>query len=318
MKTIDIVVPCYNEQEVIAAFYEETSKHAAAIENYSFRYIFVNDGSRDNTLLLLKGLASDHEDVRYVSFSRNFGKEAAMYAGLKNTAADYVIIMDADLQHPPALFPQLIAGIEEGHDCCAAYRTSRTGERKIRSFFSQSFYKLNNKLTNTKMPYGAVDYRIMSRQMVDSLVALPETERFSKGLFCWVGYDTKWIPYENVERTLGTTKWKFSGLVKYALDAIISFSVAPLRMLSVLGASISFIALLYGLILLIKTLAFGKDIPGYASTIIILLFLGGIIELSLGIIGEYLARVFTEVKHRPIYIEKETNLNKDNKNERTN
>lgn len=318
MKTIDIVVPCYNEQEVIAAFYEETSKHAAAIENYSFRYIFVNDGSRDNTLLLLKGLASEHEDVRYVSFSRNFGKEAAMYAGLKNTSADYVIIMDADLQHPPALFPQLIAGIEEGHDCCAAYRTSRTGERKIRSFFSQSFYKLNNKLTNTKMPYGAVDYRIMSRQMVDSLAALPETERFSKGLFCWVGYDTKWIPYENVERTLGTTKWKFSGLVKYALDAIISFSVAPLRMLSVLGASISFIALLYGLILLIKTLAFGKDIPGYASTIIILLFLGGIIELSLGIIGEYLARVFTEVKRRPVYIEKETNLNKDNKNEKTN
>lgn len=318
MKTIDIVVPCYNEQEVIAAFYEETSKHAAAIENYSFRYIFVNDGSRDNTLLLLKGLASEHEDVRYVSFSRNFGKEAAMYAGLKNTSADYVIIMDADLQHPPALFPQLIAGIEEGHDCCAAYRTSRTGERKIRSFFSQSFYKLNNKLTNTKMPYGAVDYRIMSRQMVDSLAALPETERFSKGLFCWVGYDTKWIPYENVERTLGTTKWKFSGLVKYALDAIISFSVAPLRMLSVLGASISFIALLYGLILLIKTLAFGKDIPGYASTIIILLFLGGIIELSLGIIGEYLSRVFTEVKRRPVYIEKETNLNKDNKNEKTN
>ena len=161
MKTIDIVVPCYNEQEVIAAFYEETSKHVAAINNYSFRYIFVNDGSRDNTLLLLKGLAADHDDVRYVSFSRNFGKEAAMFAGLKNSTADYVIVMDADLQHPPALFPKLIEGIEEGHDCCAAYRTTRTGERKIRSAFSQSFYKLNNRLTNTKMPYGAVDYRIM-------------------------------------------------------------------------------------------------------------------------------------------------------------
>ncbi len=311
MQTIDIVVPCYNEQEVIAAFYDETSKHVAAINNYSFRYIFVNDGSRDNTLLLLKGLAADHDDVRYVSFSRNFGKEAAMFAGLKNSTADYVIVMDADLQHPPALFPKLIEGIEEGHDCCAAYRTTRTGERKIRSAFSQSFYKLNNKLTNTKMPYGAVDYRIMSRQMVDSLVALPEKERFSKGLFCWVGYDTKWIPYENVERTLGTTKWKFSGLVKYAMDAIVSFSVAPLRMLSVIGAAISTLALLYGFYLLIKTLAFGKDIPGYASTIIILLFLGGIIELSIGIIGEYLARIFTEVKQRPIYIEKENNLNKD-------
>lgn len=181
MKTIDIVVPCYNEQEVIAAYYEETSKHVAAINNYSFRYIFVNDGSRDNTLLLLKGLAADHDDVRYVSFSRNFGKEAAMFAGLKNTTADYVIVMDADLQHPPALFPKLIEGIEEGYDCCAAYRTTRTGEKKIRSFFSQSFYKLNNKLTNTKMPYGAVDYRIMSRQMVNSLVELPEKRTLFQG-----------------------------------------------------------------------------------------------------------------------------------------
>lgn len=318
MKTIDIVVPCYNEQEALPAFYTETSRHVAAITDYSFRYIFVNDGSRDNTLLLLKGLAADHDDVRYVSFSRNFGKEAAMFAGLKNSTADYVIIMDADLQHPPALFPELIAGIEEGHDCCAAYRTTRTGERRIRSLFSQSFYKLNNKLTNTKMPYGAVDYRIMSRQMVDSLVALPEKERFSKGLFCWVGFDTKWISYENVERTLGTTKWKFSGLVKYALDAIISFSVFPLRLLSILGASISIVALLYGLFLLFKTIIFGKDIPGYASTIIILLFLGGIIELSLGIIGEYLARIFTEVKQRPLYIEKESNLDKDKNNEKSN
>lgn len=315
MKTIDIVVPCYNEQEVIATFYEVTSKFVAEIKDYSFRYIFVNDGSKDNTLLLLKGLAATYSDVKYVSFSRNFGKEAAMFAGLKSTTADYVIVMDADLQHPPALFKELIAGIEEGHDCCAAYRTTRKGEKKIRSWFSQLFYKLNNKLTNTKMPYGAVDYRIMSRQMIDSLVNLPEVERFSKGLFCWVGFDTKWIPYENVERTLGTTKWSFSGLLKYALDAIISFSTAPLRLLSFLGAFISSSALLYGFYILIKTLIFGKDIPGYASTIIILLFLGGIIELSLGIIGEYMARIFTEVKHRPIYITKETNLEEDNKND---
>lgn len=316
MKTIDIVVPCYNEQEVVSAFYDETSKHVAAIDNYSFRYIFVNDGSSDNTLLLLKGLAATYSDVRYVSFSRNFGKEAAMLAGLKNSTADYVIVMDADLQHPPALFPELIAGIEEGHDCCAAYRITRTGEKKIRSWFSQNFYKLNNKLTNTKMPYGAVDYRIMSRQMVDSLIALPEIERFSKGLFCWVGFDTKWIPYENIERTLGTTKWKFSGLVKYAMDAIVSFSVAPLRLLSIIGCFISCSALLYGFILLIKTLVFGKDLPGYASTLIVLLFLGGIVELSLGIIGEYLARIFTEVKHRPLYIEKESNMEKATENDK--
>lgn len=311
MKTIDIVVPCYNEQEVLAAFYEETSKHIAALPDYSFRFIFVNDGSKDNTLLILKGLAADHDDVRYVSFSRNFGKEAAMYAGLKSTTADYVIVMDADLQHPPALFPEFVKGIEEGHDCCAAYRTTRTGEKKVRSFFSQSFYKLNNKLTNTVMPYGAVDYRIMSRQMIDNIVALPEKERFSKGLFCWVGFDIKWVPYENVERTLGTTKWSFSGLVKYALDAIISFSVAPLRMLSFMGAVISTFAILYGIILLIKTLILGIDLPGYASTIIIMLFLGGIIELSLGIIGEYMARIFTEIKQRPIYIEKESNFRDD-------
>lgn len=312
MKTIDIVVPCYNEQEVVTKFYEVTSSFTSKITDYSFRYIFVNDGSRDNTLMLLKGMAATYPDVKYISFSRNFGKEAAMYAGFQATTADYVIIMDADLQHPPALIKDLIAGIEEGHDCCAAYRTNRKGEKKIRSCFSQLFYKFNNKLTNTKMPYGAVDYRIMSRQMVDSLNSLPERERFSKGLFCWIGYDTKWIPYENVERELGESKWSFSGLVKYALDAIISFSVAPLRILSVVGALISSVALLYGLALLIKTLVLGVDLPGYASTIIIVLFLGGIIELSLGIIGEYMARIFTELKNRPIYITKESNLEENN------
>ena len=308
MKTIDIVIPCYNEQEVLPKFYEVTSGFVAQIKDYSFRYIFVNDGSSDNTLLILKGLAATYSDVKYISFSRNFGKEAAMFAGLENTSADYVIVMDADLQHPPALFTELIKGIEEGHDCCAAYRTNRKGEKPLKSFLSQQFYKVNNKLTNTKMPYGAVDYRIMSRQMIDSLVALPEVERFSKGLFCWVGFDTKWIPYENVERELGTSKWKLRSLLRNAIDAIVSFSVAPLKFLSVMGITISFFALVYGVALLIKTLVMGKDLPGYASTLIIVLFLGGIIELSLGIIGEYMARLFTEIKHRPIYISKEDNL----------
>lgn len=314
MTTIDVIVPCYNEQEVLSTFHKVTLSYIEKLTDYSFRFIFVNDGSRDDTLLILKGLAATYDNVSYISFSRNFGKEAAMYAGLEASTADYAIVMDADLQHPPALFEKMLEKIEEGHDCCAAYRTTRTGEKKFKSFLSQQFYKFNNKLTNTKMPYGAVDFRIMSRQMVQAIVNLPEVERFSKGIFCWVGFDTVWIPYENVERTMGTSKWKISALARYAMDAIVSFSVKPLKLLSVLGVTISAGALVYAIVLLVKTLVFGKDIPGYASTLIVLLFLGGIIELSLGIIGEYMARLFTEIKHRPIYITKETNIDKDKNN----
>lgn len=311
MKTIDLVVPCYNEQDVITTFYTESHKILSDITDYSIRYIFVNDGSKDDTLMLIKGLASTYNDVKYISFSRNFGKESAMYAGLANSTADYVAVMDADLQHPPALIHQMIKSVESGHDCCAAYRVNRKGEKKIRSAFSRSFYKFNNKLTSAKMPYGAVDYRLMSRKMVNSIVNLSEVQRFSKGIFCWVGFDTEWIPYENVERTMGQTKWSFSGLAKYAMDGILSFSVAPLRMLSITGIFISVVAIIYALYILISTIATGNDSPGYASTIIIILFLGGIIELSLGILGEYISRIFTEIKHRPIYIEKESNLTCD-------
>lgn len=316
MQTIDIVVPCYNEQEGLTAFYAESSKILNTITNYSFRFIFVNDGSSDDTLLLLKGMADTYENVDYISFSRNFGKEAGMYAGLEKSTADYVIVMDADLQHPPMLIPDMISEIEKGHDCCAAYRTTRQGEARLRSAFSRSFYKLNNRLTEVKMPYGAVDFRMMSRQMVDSVLSLTERQRFSKAIFCWVGFDTKWIPYENVERVLGTTKWSFKGLTKYAMDGIFSFSVKPLKVLSVMGFIISAIAIIYGIFILIRTIAIGIDAPGYASTIIILLFLGGIIELSIGIVGEYVARIFTEIKHRPIYIEKESSL-EDNFDEAT-
>ncbi len=310
MKYVDIIVPCYNEQEGLTVFYKETEKIVSQIKGYSFRYIFINDGSKDDTLIMLKGMASEYSNVKYISFSRNFGKESGMYAGLSNSTGDYVIVMDADLQHPPTLIPAMIAEIEKGHDCCAAYRTNRKGEKKIRSFFSRSFYKFNNKMTDTKMPYGAVDFRIMSRDMVNAIISLSEVQRFSKGIFCWVGFDTKWIPYENVERTIGTTKWSFKGLAKYAMDGILSFSVAPLRLLAVLGFIISGIAIVYAIFILIKTLALGVDAPGYASTVIILLFLGGIIEISIGIVGEYIARIFTEIKHRPIYIAKETNLEK--------
>lgn len=308
MKTVDIIVPCYNEHDVLALFYSETEKVVSNIPDYSFRYIFINDGSSDNTLSILKDMSKQYSNVKYISFSRNFGKESGMFAGLSNSTADYVIIMDADLQHPPALIPDMIKSVSNGHDCCAAYRTDRKGERKVRSFFSRSFYKFNNKLTETKMPYGAVDFRIMSRKMVNAIISLSEVRRFSKGIFCWVGFDTEWIPYENVERTIGTTKWSFKGLAGYAIDGILSFSVAPLRLLSIMGFVISFAAIVYGIFILIKTLVSGVDAPGYASTIIILLFLGGIIELSIGIVGEYISRIFIEVKHRPIYITKETNL----------
>lgn len=311
MKYVDIVVPCYNEQDVLTTFYRETDKIVSAIAGYSFRYIFINDGSRDDTLIVLKGMSQSYPNVKYISFSRNFGKEAGMYAGLEASTGDYVIVMDADLQHPPVLIPRMIESIEGGHDCCAAYRTTRKGEKRIRSFFSRSFYKINNKLTDVKMPYGAVDFRIMSRTMVDSIVSISERQRFSKGIFSWVGFDTEWIPYENVERQIGTTKWSFKGLTKYAFDGIMSFSVAPLRLVAVMGFIIAVSAIIYAIYILIRTLAVGVDAPGYASTIIILLFLGGIIEISIGIVGEYIARIFTEIKHRPIYIAKESNLDSD-------
>ncbi len=313
MNKIDIIVPCYNEQDVLTTYYNETQKVVSHIDGCEFRYIFIDDGSRDDTLIILKGMAATYDNVRYISFSRNFGKEAGMYAGLSASDGDYVIVMDADLQHPPALIPRMVESIMNGHDCCAAYRTSRKGERRIRSFFSQQFYKFNNKLTDVKMPYGAVDFRIMSRKMVDSIVSISERQRFSKGIFSWVGFDTEWIPYENVERTIGTTKWSFKGLMRYAMDGIFSFSVVPLKILSVMGFIIFAIAIIYAIFVLIRTLVAGIDAPGYASTLIILLFLGGIIELSIGIVGEYIARIFTEIKHRPIYIAKESNLPDCNK-----
>lgn len=308
MKTIDIIVPCYNEHEVLTTFYAETKKVVKEIPDCDFRFLFINDGSRDDTLVILKGLAVDNPDVKYISFSRNFGKEAGMYAGLENSTADYVIIMDADLQHPPALIPRMIESVDAGHDCCAAYRTTRAGEKKITSFFSQTFYKINNRLTDVKLPYGAVDFRIMSRKMVDTIVSMPERQRFSKGIFSWVGFDVEWIPYENVERTMGQTKWSFKSLTRYAMDGIFSFSVRPLKTVAVMGFVISGIAICYAIYVLVKTLVWGIDYPGYASTLIIMLLLGGIIEISIGIVGEYIARIYNEIKHRPIYITKESNL----------
>ncbi len=308
MKTVEVVVPCYNEEAMLNMFYVESEKIYKTIDGYSFSYIFVNDGSRDKTYPILKDLAGKHNNVKFISFSRNFGKEAAMYAGLRNTTADYVIVMDADLQHPPALVPEMIKQIEAGYDCCAALRTSRKGESKIKSFFSRMFYKFSNRFTDVQLVQNAVDFRIMSRQMVDNIVKLSEVQRFSKGIFEWVGFETSWIPYENVERIAGETKWSFKSLFKYAITGITSFSITPLRFLTCFGLVISVVAFLLIVFTLIRKLAFGIDVSGYASLLIAVLFLGGIIELSLGILGEYIANIYLEAKDRPIYIIQDTNI----------
>lgn len=308
MKTVDIIVPCFNEEEGLQLFYSKTSEIVNSIKDYYFNYIFVDDGSKDQTLQELLSLAEKNENVHYISFSRNFGKEAAMYAGLKYSTADYVIIMDADLQHPPTLIPQMVEGIEEGNDCVAARRTNRKGESHIRNALSRSFYKLSNSMTTINLVHGAVDFRIMSRQMVDSILELSETQRFSKGIFEWVGFKTKWIPYENIERTLGQTKWNFWSLFHYAIDGITAFSVKPLRLVTGLGLFISTGAFIYIMATLIKTLFFGVDVPGYVTTLSAVLFLGGIIEFSIGVLGEYIGHIYKESKDRPIFITKSTNI----------
>lgn len=308
MQSIDIVVPCFNEEEVIETFLAKTTEIIDSLKNYSFHFIFVDDGSRDGTFDILKNLSLKYNNVNYISLSRNFGKEAAIFAGLKHSVSDYVIIMDVDLQHPPSLIPPMITGIEEGYDSCAAKRSSRKGESIFRSFFSNTFYHINNKITNVKLEKGTVDYRIMSRKMVDAVLSLCEVQRFSKGLFSWVGFKTKWIPYENIERTLGRTKWSFNKLFKYAMDGITSFSIAPLRLVTFTGFIISIVAFIYIIITLIQTLIYGIDVPGYVTTLLAVLFLGGITELSIGILGEYVGHIYMETKKRPIYIIKQTSI----------
>lgn len=314
MSSIDIVVPCYNEEEGLENFVKVTNTVIERLPKHSFRYILVNDGSSDRTYLVMKKLSEMYDNIKYISFSRNFGKEAAMYAGFQHTDAAYVIVMDADLQHPPQMFPEMIREVvENGYDCCALQRTAREGESKFRGVFSKLFFRLQNFLSDVKMPYGAVDYRIMTRQMVDSILELGEVQRFSKGLFSWVGFNTKWLQFQTVDRELGQTTWNFRKLFRYALDGITSFSVAPLRFISGLGVVIFIGSLIYILITLIQTAIFGIDVPGYATTLMIVLFMGGIIEFSLGIIGEYLGRIFIESKNRPIYIIHRTNIKKKDK-----
>ena len=308
MEKISVIVPCYNEEETINYFYKEITKVAEKLKKYEFEFLFVDDGSRDNTLEIIKKLSNTDKRVRYISFSRNFGKEAAMFAGLEHVDGDYVTIMDADLQDPPAMLIDMLDIIKkDGYDVVGTRRVTRKGEPPIRSFFARCFYKIINKMSKIEMVDGARDYRLMKRQVVDSILLLQEYNRYSKGLFSFVGYNTKWLEYENVKRIAGETKWSFWKLFKYALDGIVAFSTTPLSLAAILGIIMCFVSFIAILVIIIKTLIFGDTVGGWPSMVCIVLFVSGIQLLCMGIIGQYLAKTYLETKKRPIYIIKETN-----------
>lgn len=327
MKLVSIVVPCYNEQEVLPMFYEEITKVTGQMSKdypeLTFEYLFIDDGSKDKTLEIFRSLADKDKRVRYISFSRNFGKESGMYAGLKNAKGDYIVVMDADLQHPPSFLPQMYSYVRNGEfDCATTRRVSRKGESKVRSWFARKFYKIMNKISQTEIVDGAQDFRFMSRQMVDAILDMSEYNRFSKGIFSWVGFKTRYIEYENVERPVGTSSWSFWGLFKYSLEGIMAFSTAPLAVSSLLGIISCIIAFILMIITVIKTIAFGEDVAGYPTTICVIFLLSGLQLFCTGILGQYLAKTYLETKKRPIYIARETddiyrNGKQENKNEDT-
>ena len=310
MKLLSVIVPCHNEAPVLPIFYEEMKRIETELSELAFEYVFVDDGSTDDTLNRLKEYAKADENVRYISFSRNFGKEAAMLAGLEYSAGDYVTIMDADLQDPPSLLPKMYHMLlDEGLDCVGTKRTNRKGEPKIRSFFADLFYKVYNHFSDVSIINGARDFRLMTREMVQNIVALKEKNRFSKGLFAWVGFQTKTIAYENVERAAGKTKWSFWKLVLYSLEGLLSFSTAPLTLISFLGFGSCVLSFILIVDFVFQKLLRKIEVTGYAAMICIILFLGGIQLLSIGVLGQYLARVFTETKARPSYIIREESKN---------
>ena len=310
MKKISVIVPCYNEQEAIPFFYDEIVKISKIMENDAeFEYLFINDGSKDKTINVLRELAKRDERVKYVSFSKNFGKEAAMYAGLEKSSGDYIAVMGVDLQDPPELLVQMFQDLESGeYDCVATRRVSRKGEPPIRSLFAKLFYSMINKISKTEIVDGARDYRLMTRQMVDAILEVKEYNRFSKGIFSWVGFNTKWLEYENVERRAGETKWSFWKLLKYSLDGIVAFSTVPLSIASILGLLLCFIAFVLIIVIVVKTLAFGDPVAGYPSLMCVILFVGGVQLFCMGILGKYLSKTYLETKKRPIYLVKEENI----------
>ena len=306
MKKISVIVPCYNEEETIELYYKEMQKVMKKIKNTEFELIFINDGSSDKTLDILRNL-SKNKDVRYISFSRNFGKEAGIYAGLKYATGDYIGLMDVDLQDPPEMLIDMYNILEEGeYDCVATRRVSREGEPPIRSFFARLYYKIINKISKTEMVDGARDFRLMTRQMVNSILEVTEYNRFSKGIFSWVGFKTKWLEYKNVERVAGTTKWSFWKLFLYSLESIVAFSTVPLSIASIFGILFCFVAFIIILIIIVRTLIFGDPTSGWPSMACIMFLIGGIQLLCTGIIGQYLSKTYLEVKNRPVYIVKET------------
>lgn len=307
MPKISIVVPCYNEQAALPIFYQEITRIAGEMNYAEFEFVFIDDGSKDDTLPTLRRLAAQDKRVRFVSLSRNFGKEAGMLAGLEAATGDFVATMDADLQDPPSLLPALYKAVsEEGYDCAATCRTTREGEPPVRSFFARMFYKLINRISDADIVDGARDYRLMRRAMVDAILSMREYNRFSKGIFGWVGFKTKWVPFVNVERVAGETKWSFWKLFLYSLEGIIAFSTAPLALASVLGVLICLIAFVFVVVVLVKTLAFGDPVGGWPSMMCVMLFLGGVQLLCIGISGQYLAKTYLEAKRRPVYLVRET------------
>lgn len=310
-KLLSIVVPCFNEEPALKSFYEVVDKVSREMLELDFEFVFVDDGSRDGTLKEIEKLREGDKRVKFVSFSRNFGKEAALLAGLDYANGDYVATMDADLQDPPALLPEMYEAIKDGeYDCMATRRVTREGEPPIRSFFARIFYRLINKMSKIEMVDGARDYRLMTRQMVDAIISMREYNRYSKGLFSFVGFRTKWIEFQNVQRVAGETHWSFWKLFVYAIDGICAFSTVPLVIAAVLGLLFCMLAFVMIMVIIVKTLLYGDPVGGWPSTICVILMVGGIQLLALGIIGEYLAKTYLETKHRPIYIIKSTEKDK--------
>ncbi len=307
MSLLSVIVPCYNEEENVDCFYEELMKLQPFFEKEGLEVeiLYVDDGSRDRTVEEVKELRQRDERVHLISFSRNFGKEAGIYAGLQKAKGDYVVMMDADLQDPPALLPEMFACMKEGYDSVATRRVTRKGEPPIRSFFARMFYRLINKISRTEIVDGARDYRLMTRQVVDAILAMPEYNRFTKGIFGWVGFRTKWLEFENVERLHGETKWSFWKLFLYAIDGITAFSTAPLALASIMGVLFCIVAFLLIFVIIVKTLIFGDPVGGWPSMMCVICMVSGVQLFCLGIVGQYLSKTYMEVKKRPIYIIKE-------------
>ena len=308
-KKISIIVPCYNEAEAISFFYGEIKKISNEMKELDFEFLFINDGSKDTTLDIIKKMSTKDKRVKYASFSRNFGKEAAMYAGLELSSGDYVAIMDADLQDPPSMLKTMYQYIiKENYDCVGARRVTRKGEPPIRSFFARKFYKIINRLSDIEMVDGARDYRLMTRQMVDAIINLKEYNRYSKGLFSFVGFKTKWLEYENVKRVAGATKWSFWKLFIYAIDGITAFSTKPLVISAILGFTFCIISFIMIIAIIIKTLVYGDPVSGWPSLVCIIFMVSGVQLFCIGILGQYLSKAYLETKNRPIYIIKEKNV----------